>query len=139
MATISVPALSATGWTRSPAEKADYLMSHFYESDKFQTYLYGLNVCSLPWLIEQYGNEPARVCREIEDQLGAYLSRYYDSAVVQCVANDNPDVNPTSEITLRLYCQVTEEGKEYVIARLIMTKDSKFQKIVKLNNQGNTL
>jgi hypothetical protein len=137
--TIAVPTLSATGWTRSPAEKADFLMSHFYESDKFQTYLYGQNVTNLQWLIEQYGNDPARVCREIQDGLQAYLSRYYDSAVVQCTANDNPAINPTSEITLKLFCQVVENGKEYVIARLIMSKDSKFQSIVKMNNEGNTL
>lgn len=138
MATISVPALSSSGWTRSPAEKADLLMSHFYESDKFQTYIYGPNVTSLPWLIEQYGNDPSRVCREIEDQFGNYLQRYYDAVSVQCISNDN-DTNNTSEITLRLFATVTEQGKEYVIARLIMAKDSKFQRIVKLNNQGNTL
>ncbi len=135
--TIAVPALSATGWTRSPAEKADLLMSHFYESDRFQSYLYPDNVCSLPWLIEQYGHDIPLVAREIEDQLGNYLRRYYTTASVQCVPDET--TLDTGEVTLKLFATVTEEGKEYVIARLIMSKDSKFQSIVKMNNQGNTL
>jgi len=137
MAVIPLPMLSSIGWARAPADKADGLMSHTYESDMFQSYIYNGNITSLQGIIEQFGHDIPKCCREIERAYTRYFERYYDSASVQCV--EAAETEATSETHLRFYCSVVEEGKEYVIARLIVSKDSKFQRVIKLNNEGNTL
>lgn len=136
--TIAVPTLSASGWVRAPAEKADFLLSHFYESDKFQTYIYGTNVTNLQWLIQEYGHDLVRLCSEISRSVEAYLGRYYDQATAQCIALDAREGEPEGSSTLKLFCQVFENGKEYSIGRLIVATNSKFEKIMKLNNQAET-
>lgn len=137
---VPVPTLSSAGWVRSASQKADFLLSHFYESDKFQTYIYGQNVTNLQWLIEQYGHDIIKVCQEIQRALELYLGRYYESVAINVVSDDDPAINAvpneTSSIKLRLYAQVTEKGKDYSFARLIMATNSKFASIVKLNNEG---
>lgn len=140
--TVAVPTLSSNGWVRAPADKADYLLAHFYESDKRQTYLYGENVTNLQWLIEQYGHDIILVCQEVRRAVQLYLSRYYDTADVQVTSDTEPGYttvpNDTSFVRLRMVCTVTEEGKEYSIAKLIEISDGKFKKVVNLVNQGST-
>lgn len=133
MAAIPVPTLSTHGWVTSPPEKADFLISHFYESDKAQTYLYGSNITNLQWLIERYGHEIPSLCQQIRLALETYLGRYYQAATVE-VLNDASAENKTSKVMLRLYCSVVEEGVTYSIGKLLTISDSKFEKITDLNN-----
>lgn len=135
-----VPTLSSNGWVRSPAEKADFLLAHFYEGDKFQTYLYGENVTNLQWCIEKWGHNIVALCDQIKRALEVYMGRYFDSASVQVTSNDNriynAEPNQSSEITLRVVIDVTENGQTYSVARLIVASDSKFQRVINLNNDG---
>ena len=141
MVVIAVPTLSSAGWVRSPAEKADFLLSHFYESDKFQTYLYGKNVANLQWLIEQHGHNITKLCSEIRLTLEQYLGRYYEAVSIEVVSNDQTGTAGDTEsnsVQLRVFCQVTENGKDSSFGRLMMQTNSKFQSVVKLNNLGKT-
>lgn len=138
--TVAVPTLSSRGWVRSAAEKADYLLAHFFESDHFQTYLYGDSVASLPYLVEQHGGDPMKLCSELQQVVQAYLSRYFDNAQVEVTSDDDPaynlNPNPNSAVALRMWASVLQDGKEYSVARLIETANSKLVKVVNLNNQG---
>lgn len=138
--TIAVPTLSTNGWVRAAADKADYLLAHTYASDKKQTYLYGTNVCNLQWLIEQFGHDMVVVCQELRRAYQLYFSRYYDSADVQVTSDTDPAYNSvpndSSNVTLRLVVNVTENGQNYSLAKLIEIADGKFKSIVNLVNQG---
>jgi hypothetical protein len=133
MSTIAIPSLSAAGWIRSPAEKADALFSHFYESEKSQTYLYGTNVSSLPWIVEQYGHDINLLSVQLRSSLEFYLGRFYDSATVQ-ITTDDKENNINLRITMSVYCSVIEEGKQYSFGKLLHLKNSKIERIMKLNN-----
>lgn len=138
--TVAVPTLSTLGWVRAPAEKADFLFSHFYTSDKFQTYLYGDQVANVQWLVEQYGHDPLTFCQHVKTTLEQYLGRYYDFVLVEATSDDdatyNASPNQGTQIKVRLYVRVTENGKDYTFAKLISASDSKFQAIIDLNNEG---
>jgi hypothetical protein len=129
-----VPTLSAAGWIRSPAEKADALFSHFYESDKFQTYLYGQNVTNLQWLVEQYGHDVTILTQQMRTALETYLARYYSDVLVDITTGNDDTLIAEGKIELRLYCTVTEEGRQYSFGRLIKATNSKIDEIIKLNN-----
>lgn len=131
--TIAVPSLSSAGWVRSPNEKADALLSHFFLSEKSQTYLYADNVSSLPWLVEQYGRNPIAISTELGNALERYLGRYYDTVNAD-VTVDDAKVAYNGEIAITLYCSVTEEGRSYSFGKLLMVTNSKIQQIINLNN-----
>ena len=133
MATVPVPSLSLLGWVDAAAQKADLLISHIFEADKSQTYIYGKQVTSLQWIIEEYGSDILTVCRELRSAIESYLNRYYDTALVEVTSNDSPTLN-TSSITLNLYCKVTEGGQEYSFGKLLEITDSKIAKIMNFNN-----
>ena len=130
---IPAPSLSAAGWVTSPAEKADLLLSHFYASVKNQTSLYGNNVSNLQWLVQRYGHDVVSLVTQVRSNLEVYLGRYYPAVNVEVGSNDSPS-NDTNQITLRVFCQVTENGKQYSFGRLITTINSKIEKIILLNN-----
>lgn len=132
-AVIPVPTLSAAGWITSPAEKADSLFSDFYASDKNQTALYGQNVTNLQWLVQQYGHDVVAITTQLRSALEVYLRRYYPTVNVDVSSDDNIQ-NLTNQITLKVFCQVTDNGKQYSFGRLITTLNSKISKIVALNN-----
>jgi hypothetical protein len=132
---IPVPTLSAAGWVTSPAEKADMLFSHFYESDKFQTYLYGKNITNLQWLVEQYGHDITILTQQMRASLEVYLTRYYPEGVaINVTSSDDETLSAAGKIELRLYCTVNEGGRVYSFGRLIQATNSKIDQIVKLNN-----
>lgn len=129
---IPVPTLTTAGWVTAPADKADALMSHFFEAEKSQTFLYGSNVSSLQSLVEQYGNNPTNMTQELRSALEDYLGRYYTGAIV----NINIYDDGTPRYELRVYVQVTEDGKQYSFGKLLQVNNSKIQKVVSLNNEG---
>ncbi len=136
--TIPVPTLSSSGWVTALSEKADFLLSHFFASDKYQTALYGKNVSNLQWLVEQYQKDPMAMSQQLRSAVETYLSRYYDIATAQVSVTD-PDKDGSGRYGLRLYCSVVENGKEYSFGKLIVLLNSKIDKIIKLNNEGNVL
>lgn len=132
--TIVVPTLSGSGWLRSREEKADALLAHFYESDKLQSNIYGDNVSSLQWIIEEHGKDIVKVIELLEDTLNIYLGRYYDA--VNTTVSET--VNSNNEVTLRIYCRVSDGGKEYSFGNLLSIKNSKMIKVMNLNNDALT-
>lgn len=132
---IPCPSLSLSGWVTNAAEKADVLISHFYESNKSQTYIYGSSVSSLQWIIEQYGHDITNVCQQLRYGLENYLNRYYDSVTVEVTASDNDD-NLTGSIGLKIYSKVVDGGVEYSFGKLLTITNSKISTIISLNNDG---
>lgn len=135
---IPVPSLSAAGWVTSPAEKADLLFSHFYESDKFQTYLYPDGVSNLQYLVEKNSHDIVALVQSIRTTLEVYLGRYYEAVLVDVSVDEDSAEFREGNVKLRVFCRITENGKEYSFARLIETIDSKLKQVVKLNNLETT-
>lgn len=133
--TIPVPTLSSAGWVTDPAGKADYLLSHFYETDKQQSYLYVDSTTSLQAIIERYGHDVATLCDQLRRALNQYLLRYYPSVLVDVSADTSEINNNSGQYTLRVYCQATEtDGKSYSFGRLVLGTSSKFERVMDLNN-----
>ena len=133
--TIAVPTLSVAGWVTDASSKADALFSHFYCSDKAQTFLYGNNVSNLQWLIEEYGGDLVAVTTNLRVTLLTYLSRYYESVNVEVTNDDNPLI-PKSSIGLTVYCKVVDNGIEYSFGKLLQITNSKIANVINLNTNG---
>lgn len=132
---IPVPTLSFSGWIRSTPEKADYLFSHFYESERSQTFIYKDRVSNLQYIIQKNKNNITATCSEIQATLTTYFLAYFPIVVVEVDYQEVP-VN-SGKITIRMYLTVTDvDGKEFNLSRLADLIDSKFDKVRKLVNDG---
>lgn len=132
--TTVVPTLSSVGWAKSPAEKADALLAHFYEADYYQTYLYSGQVTNVQYVMEQYGHDVILVAQQLRESLHTYLSRYYDLVNIDVTSEPMTEPVLTNGYQLRVFCQVTENGKEYSFGQSIVAANSKIEKVIKLNN-----
>lgn len=137
MATTPVPSLSSAGWVRAPAEKADYLMSHWLESDKAQTALYGSKVTNLQYTVEQYGHDPLQLVQSLRSDLEDYLRRYYDAVLVETTTDASP-ANTNPLYTINIYIEVTELGQVYSFGYILSAEGTKVGKLIKMNNTGET-
>lgn len=132
---IPVPTLSLSGWIKSTPEKADYLFSHFYESEYSQTYLYKGRVANLQYIIQKNKDNIDSMCSEIQSTLTTYFSCYFRRVVVELDYIEEPA--NSGRITIRMYISVTDiDNKEFNLSRLADIIDSKFDKVRKLVNNG---
>lgn len=129
-----VPTLSPHGWVHGTAEKVDFLLAHFFETEANQSYIFYGSVTSIQALIEQAMHDMFQLCKLIKDRLGDFLKRYFDAVVIECSEQEaTPGSNRTD---IRLFVQVIDDGKEYSVGQLLREKNSKFTRVVNLNNTG---
>lgn len=136
MANAPAPTMSDRGWVTNPGEKADFLLSWFYESDAAQTYIYKGKVLNIQNLLERYGSDIGAITTEMQQGLEQYFQSYFDSAIVQVTSNDDPSVNPSNAITLTVAAQVKQDGQTYSVAGLVQQVNSRFQRVLNYVNTG---
>jgi hypothetical protein len=129
-----VPTLSTFGWVQNPSEKIDFLLVHFFYADKSQTSIYGKNVSSLPWLIEQNTQSMVDTANAIRTALNSYLGRYYETVSTQVSFRDENPEQSSSKVFFSLYISVTENGVEYSAEKLVTVIDGRFKEFTNINN-----
>lgn len=130
------PSMSDRGFIKGPAEKADQLLAWFFVSDAQQTYLYQGSVRNVQDLMQRFGNNIPAITQEMQAALEKLFQAYFDTAIVQVTNNDDPAVNPTGQITLRISAEVTQDGVSYSVNELIQSVNSKFIRVTNYVNTG---
>jgi hypothetical protein len=128
-----IPALSQDGWVTSTAQKADYLISHFFLSEYSQSLLYAGNVASFQWIIQNNQGDMLKTNSTLRETLRIYFSRYFSEVVVESNYVETPENSGRVRITLYVSFK-DHEGKEFVLSRLVEILDTKIEKVLKLNN-----
>lgn len=132
---IYFPSLSESSWITSSAQQADYLFSHFFESNYSQTEIYKDRISSFAYLLALYSKDPDRLCTEIQSNLQTYFGRYFSSVICEVTWKYNTTNNSIIELTLYLTFK-DGEGKEFNLSRLISTAGSKIISVLNSNNYG---
>lgn len=131
----AVPTLSTFGHVTNVSEKADFLLVHFVYADKKQTVVYGDNVSSLPWILQENAGSMINTCSDIQKTLQKYFGRYFDAVTVNVsFTEENPDVS-NSRVLINLNISIVENSVQYQVTRLIRAIDGKFKEFVNLNNE----
>ena len=128
-----LPSLSSLGWITDSGNKADMLLAHFFESEKSQTFLYGSNVSSLQFIIQQFAGSIDNMLANIKSTLETYLGRYYD-LVSATVSSDAATTDQSGSVTITIRCRVSECGNTFDVAKSISVVNSKITKIININN-----
>lgn len=136
MENVLLPSLSQDGWVSSTKEKLDYLMSHFFLSDYSQTYFYGGYVSSLSYVLQQNQGNMIDTKNAITNTLTSYLGRYKFTDIAVDVGIKDEIDNSTRQI-MSIYISITDQdNKSFTFANVVETTDSKFSKIIQLNNES---
>jgi hypothetical protein len=135
MGAIKLGALSEDSWVTGSLSVADYLMSHFFEADYSQTAIYNGSVSSMAWVVHESQGDVTKTLTLLQSTLQRYFSGYFEQVTVDTTDVTN-ELTP-SKIEISLYLSfVDEEGKSYTLAKMAQSMDSKFYKLVDLNNNG---
>lgn len=129
-----VPSLSAKGWIKTIPEKCDILLAHFYASDINQSFLYAGHIANVQGIIQRNMHDIDGLCQDMRESLEQYFSRYFDQARVS--VSDDRATNLSNKVTVRIQIQITDDGRFFDGAYQVALVDSKFEKIVNLNNTG---
>lgn len=131
----AVPTLSTDGWVFDPLNKANYLMSYFFEADYNQTQFYLNNVSSLTYLLYLYGNDPTEFASQLESTLLEYLGRYLNNVVVE--AKYDLATESSSNASVNLYVSFSgKTGKTYTLSNMLIVNGSKLVQVVNNYNTG---
>lgn len=132
----AVPSLSPKGWVRDAQNKADILLTNFYATDQLQSVLFQSQISSLPYIVRKYSHDPTQLCNQLQSALDAYFRRYYDAVAIEVTTSDTPEQELTGRHTYLIYAKVTDQGKEYVLGRLLQTQESRIYKYVRMASAG---
>lgn len=134
---VPVPMFASSGWTTSLNEKADGILSQFFEADAFQSELYAGNVSSMQYLVQQYNNDPVQMVTNTKSTLEKLLGRYYPEGILVDVTSTA--TNPSwvgSQYDVKITAQVTENGVVQSFGYLVSAENSIINKIARINNSG---
>lgn len=133
MEAILFPSLSEDGWVTSAAKTADYMLSHFFLSDRSQSYEYDQYISSMPWILaSNHGNIPQTIM-ETQNTLGDYFKRYFSNPVVE--VNEIPNLISPSKAQIGIYIKFTDsQGNDIIVGKMITVNDTIIEQIVNINN-----
>ncbi len=130
----AVPTLSTFGYTSNVAEKIDFLLAHFCYSDKLQTTIYGKNVASLQWIIQEKVDSMIDTVNLIRTTLKEYFTRYFESATIDTnYTVEDPDQSQ-SKVLITVNITVVQDNIEYQVDKVLRVLDGRFKEFVQTNN-----
>jgi hypothetical protein len=132
-----VPTLSMHGWVTNTAEKIDFLLAHWVESDAEQDTIYGTSVSNLQEIVQKFNDDPYRMASEIQSKLSTYLARYYpDGVTIETQVSPAKDQVQVTEFRVNLGVTIFFKvgDKEYKAPHQLSLIDSKFNSFIRINN-----
>lgn len=130
-----VPTFSPSGWVSNVLEKADFMLAHFFCTQKSQTHFYKdkLNVTSYQSLIADAGSDG-----ELASNLNSYLGTYFETQFsnVQMDCQIYTDAEDNSKQTIQIGCTFVYNGVSYTIARAIDLYGTQVKRIYRLDETG---
>lgn len=130
-----VPSLSQDGWVTDTAMKADYLLAQLFETNYSQSVLYAGAITSFQYLIQKYGDNPAKLIEVSIDKFQTYFQRYFNNVLVEVLVP--PDPNDGSASIYKIYLSFDDvNGTRFNIGKLGTMVDSKFVAVINDNDFG---
>lgn len=135
MPKVLYPSLDPDGWVFSPMETADKLMADFFDANYSQTDIYLGNVSSFAYIVQITKGNVNECIKKLQETLTSYFLRYFSNVTVEVDSLDKENLSSKAEISI--YMTFTDvDSQVYNLGKLIQMKNSRINKIVKLNNNG---
>ena len=133
---IPVPTLSTKGWITSTSEKADFIVTHLFLTNKSQSYIYGQNTFSPQKVYQEHINNLPMLIEVLRYGFETVLSRYFDLVTVSISEKLGTANTSRDGIELFMRCDIVHKGKEYQLGKLIGGDGSMFRILTNVINEG---
>lgn len=119
-----IPTLSSQGWISTTEDIINKLFDWFIASEYSQTTLFKGNVISLPYLIQDYGTQPDRLCEAVSSALEELYSRTFDRCVSTVEYRNNTGEGESSTFDLNCSISIINNGIEYNVGHTLQIMDN---------------
>ena len=127
------PSMSTKGWIEDVPGVIDAVIANFFLTHPSLSVEFNASIKSLPYLIQQFGNDEGQIQTEIGNALTDLLGRYFDKPVVEARVT-YPDPNDLIRMNVGVYLAVERDGESYNLARELSTANGKVVGIMEINN-----
>jgi len=127
------PSMSTKGWIEDVPGVIDAVIANFFLTHPSLSVEFNASIKSLPYLIQQFGNDEGQIQTEIGDALTVLLGRYFDKPVVE-VRITYPNTDDLIRMNVGVYLAVERDGESYNVARELSTVNGKVVGIMEINN-----
>lgn len=132
-----LPTFSPNGFVSNALEKADFMLAHFFCTQKSQTQFYKdkFNVTSYQSLLADAGSQ-GELSANLNSYLNTYFATQFDQVQMDCdVAQTDP--NDNTSLTVTIGCSFQADGVPYTLSRAIDLLGTQVQRIYNVNATGN--
>lgn len=132
-----LPTYSPSGWVSNPLEKADFMLAHFFSTQKSQTQFYKdkMNVTSYQSLIADAGSD-GELTSNLNSYLNNYFSTQFNNVQMDCSVQQT-DPNDNSSLTITIGCSFNDDqGIRYDLSRAIDLLGTQVQRIYNVDATG---
>ena len=131
-----MPTLSYVGWTRNTAEKLDFALAHFFESEETQTYLYPGQIADVHSIIARNVHNNDEMVIEMSSLLTTYLRTIFDHAEVEGVNISKEKNDPKDRIEIAMKIRVKDNDNQVMRQKFISYEFNRFKSITEASNYG---
>lgn len=128
--TVPIPMLE--GWNNSPYTKLDYLLNCMITTEASQTNFFRGRVHSIQATLSRFKNDAAALQQDLAAVVLEGLTPYFNNVTVDVTALRMEDDD--SKLNVEFQINFQQDGERYNARRLAYMVDSKFVKVVTINN-----
>jgi hypothetical protein len=132
-----LPTFSPNGFVTNPLEKADFMLAHFFTTQKSQTQFYKdkLNVTSYQSLIADATSD-GDLAANLNAYLNTYFATQFDQVQMDCSVAGSDGITDNTSLTITIGCSYVADGVKYTIARAIELLGTQVQRIYNVDATG---
>lgn len=130
-----LPTFSPAGWVTNPYEKVDYMLSHFFETQRSQTHFHSNAVTSYQFLIAD-AKSMGELKTSIEMRFADFLKSQFTNVELEVKIDGAFGDKDNSELTITISCTFEADGKRLSIAHAVDALGTQVKRIYRLNETG---
>lgn len=129
-----IPTMSMMGWTGTPHEKAAYMIGTFIAANYSQSIaLYG-KITTLQYLVKKYSQRLNELENELRTLFEEKVTATFPGTASSQVYVQQTDVDNPAIYSIKLICEISENGRSYTIGKLVQFNGSVMVKISDIAN-----
>jgi len=129
-----LPTFSHVGWVTNPLERIDYLIAHFFETQKSQTHFYN-DIHSFQSILGD-GNTLDEVREKLIQYMTSYIATQFNNVELDVDIEPKSGNEDDVDMLVTVYCSFMDKGIKYSISNAIELLGNKVKRIYKINEEG---
>lgn len=132
---MTLPTFTPAGWITNPLEIIDFLMAHFFLTQKSQTRFHRQAIASYQALLADAPSN-GQLQSNIETKLGDMIKSQFDNVKIGCAIkpiDGNPD---NIQQVIEIQCSFDYQGITYALGHGIELLGTQVKRVFRLNETG---